>query len=127
MSHWLNVFQACLLAIGTVYGFRAFRAENAARKNAAIERRLDLVATRVAELAAAATQVVEREGIGWMFSVAKRNLRSALTSATGAELPQTRALVEESTSSEAVRRGLDGLDVDDALQEIADELGRLTR
>lgn len=76
---------------------------SSAWRDAAVERRFDLIARRIAEVAAAATRNAEVPGIYWEYSVAQRNLRSALATAD-AELPKTQ-LTDDSVNPEAVRLG----------------------
>lgn len=46
---------------------------SSAWRDAAVERRFDLIARRIAEVAAAATRNAEVPGIYWEYSVAQRN------------------------------------------------------
>lgn len=127
MPDWLTVdlFQTLLLVGGTLLAFFAYRAERDARKDAATERKLDLIATRVAELAAAAARSAEQTGMGWRFNVARRNLRSALA-ASPADLPIAERLADESTPVQDIRANVGDVSVDGALVEIAQTLDRLT-
>jgi hypothetical protein len=80
-----------------------------------VERRLELVASRISELAAAGAESKEGPGMGPALSAAYRNLGSAVALAP-VTLPKTESL--ENAYDEAA--------IDEALQEVRAELKRLS-
>jgi hypothetical protein len=117
LPDWIdvNLLQTVLLFGATLLAFLAYRAEREARKDAAIERRLELVASRISELAAAGAESRERPGLGPALTAAYRNLRSA-TELSPINLPKSAALGD----------AFDEAAVDAALAEVRAELKRLS-
>jgi hypothetical protein len=119
---WLNVdlFQTILLLAATALAFKTFLAEQDAREDAAVERRLELVITRISELGAVAAESREKPGQGPAITAALRNLRSALA-VSPAELPKAKALSTWTTDV-----AFQDEKIDEALQEVEDALRKLT-
>jgi seryl-tRNA(Sec) selenium transferase len=114
---WLNidVLQTIALLVATTLALLAYRADRDARRDAEIERRLNRVAERLAEVGAASTHVRETTGQGWRLAVAQRNLRSALA-ATPVKLQRAERVFTHTRDE----------DVDEALREVEDQLRALT-
>jgi hypothetical protein len=114
----IDVFQSVVLAAATLLAFLTYLGEKDARADAAVKRRLDHIASRVAELAGATTHSTEVPGQGWRVLVAKRNLQSALM-ASPVSLPET------SNLSHAARIEVEHVDA--ALEEIDNALTARTK